>query len=155
MDKDKDLINKINKLFSLTFTDEVDKTVLRNKVVEENKNINKLNRLVHPLVKKEIIAFINASKTSLIFVEVPLLFEAKFENLFDYIIASDVSKEVQNKRLLERNPLSKNQLEKIYNNNYFNEYKKMVDIIIINDKTINHLYKELDKVINILKSRLN
>lgn len=153
--KNKTVINKINEMFSLTFVNEVDKNILRDVLLTNKAYINKLNRYIHPLVKKEILKFISSSKSQLIFVEVPLLFEAKFEDIFDYIIAIDVSKEIQSQRLIKRNPLSKEQLEKIYNNDNFNKYKKLADIIIVNDKTIHQLHSDLNKILNKLKARLN
>ena len=93
--------------------------------------------------------------STLVFAEVPLLYEAKFESIFDYIIALDVSKDVQIERLNKRNPTTKEQLEKIYDNKTFDEYKKLADIIIYNDNGISQLYTELETIINKLLSRLS
>lgn len=153
--KNKNVIAKINKAFNLTFSDVVDKTVLRKYLLDNPKDINKLNKIVHPLVKEEIIRQIAQHKKGIIVFEVPLLFEANLENLFDYIIAVDVNKKEQEKRLALRNPLSHLDLKIINSNNKFEIYKKMVDIIIINDKNIDHLKDIVNKIINKLRSRLN
>ena len=153
--KNKNVIAKINKAFNLTFSDVVDKTVLRKYLLYNSKDINKLNKIVHPLVKEEIIRQIAQHKKGIIVFEVPLLFEANLENLFDYIIAVDVNKKEQEKRLALRNPLSHLDLKIINSNNKFEIYKKMVDIIIDNDKDIDHLKDIVNKIINKLRSRLN
>ncbi|MBR2507407.1 MAG: DNA-formamidopyrimidine glycosylase [Bacilli bacterium] len=153
--KNKNVIAKINKAFNLTFSDVVDKTVLRKYLLDNPKDINKLNKIVHPLVKEEIIRQIAQHKKGIIVFEVPLLFEANFEYLFDYIIAVDVNKKEQEKRLALRNPLSHLDLKIINSNNKFEIYKKMVDIIIENDKDIDHLKDIVNKIINKLRSRLN
>lgn len=153
--KNKNVIAKINKAFNLTFSDVVDKTVLRKYLLDNPKDINKLNKIVHPLVKEEIIRQIAQHKKGIIVFEVPLLFEANLENLFDYIIAVDVNKKEQEKRLALRNPLSHLDLKIINSNNKFEIYKKMVDIIIFNDKDIDHLKDIVNKIINKLRSRLN
>lgn len=153
--KNKNVIAKINKAFNLTFSDVVDKTVLRKYLLDNPKDINKLNKIVHPLVKEGIIRQIAQHKKGIIVFEVPLLFEANLENLFDYIIAVDVNKKEQEKRLALRNPLSHLDLKIINSNNKFEIYKKMVDIIIFNDKDIDHLKDIVNKIINKLRSRLN
>ena len=153
--KNKNVIAKINKAFNLTFSGVVDKTVLRKYLLDNPKDINKLNKIVHPLVKEGIIRQIAQHKKGIIVFEVPLLFEANLENLFDYIIAVDVNKKEQEKRLALRNPLSHLDLKIINNNNKFEIYKKMVDIIIFNDKDIDHLKDIVNKIINKLRSRLN
>lgn len=153
--KNKNVIAKINKAFNLTFSDVVDKTVLRKYLLDNPKDINKLNKIVHPLVKEEIIKQIVQHKKGIIVFEVPLLFEANLENLFDYIIAVDVNKKEQEKRLALRNPLSHLDLKIINSNNKFEIYKKMVDIIINNDKDIDHLKDIVNKIINKLRTRLN
>lgn len=153
--KNKNVIAKINKAFNLTFLDVVDKTVLRKYLLDNPKDINKLNKIVHPLVEEEIIRQIAQHKKGIIVFEVPLLFEANLENLFDYIIAVDVNKKEQEKRLALRNPLSHLDLKIINSNNKFEIYKKMVDIIINNDKDIDHLKDIVNKIINKLRSRLN
>lgn len=153
--KKKCIVDLVNKEFNLTFENEIDKSILRQYLISNPSKISKLNKIIHPLVKREIISFIKANKSELIVAEVPLLFEAKFEQIFDYIIALDISKTNQEKRLKERNPNSYIDLENINKNNKFEEYKKMVDIIIKNDKDINHLENQINKIINKLKDRLN
>ena len=76
------------------------------------------------------------------------------ESLFDYIIAVNVNKETQKERLRKRNPNSHIDLAIINRNNKFEEYKKMVDVIINNDNYINHLNKTVLNIINKLKTRL-
>ena len=153
--EEKEVIESINKTFSLTFKNKIDRKVLRDKLLEDPKNVNKINKLIHPLVKEEILSFMSKADSPLVFAEVPLLYEAKFESIFDFIIALDVSKDVQIGRLNKRNPTTKEQLEKIYDNKSFDEYKKLADIIIINDIGIHQLYTELETIINKLLSRLS
>jgi len=63
-------------------------------------NLIKLNRLVHPLVKEKVECFIDSKKRDsfggVVVVEMPLLFEAQMENIFDVTIV--VTTEIQNQR---------------------------------------------------------
>ena len=148
------VVAKINKAFNLTFVNEINKNDLRKYLLENPNNLPKLNKIVHPLVKEEIINFIKKHEKGIIAIEVPLLYESKMEPLFDYIIAVNVNKEIQEERLKKRNPNSHIDLAIINHNNKFEEYKKMVDVIISNDKDIHHLNKTVLNIINKLKTRL-
>lgn len=149
-----EVVTKVANTFGLTFKNKVDKNELRKYLSIHKDEIKKLNKLIHPLVKKEIEVFIKKEKSGLIAIEVPLLFESKFESMFDYIIAVDVSLDIQMKRLKERNPSSSEELKQIYSNEKFVEYKKMADVVMKNDKDINHLRKGVNSIIDKLKARL-
>ena len=53
--------------------------------------------------------FKNNSEEDFIFISVPQLFEAGFENLFDIILYIKTDKNIRLQRLMERNNLSKNE----------------------------------------------
>lgn len=64
----------------------VEKKALSNKVFNDKKELEKLNSITHPLIMERALKQANRSKTTLSFVEVPLLFEGKFQNLFHHVI---------------------------------------------------------------------
>ena len=119
------------------------------------KNRKKLEKIVHPWVKKEIIKTIKSVKARLIVVEVPLLYESKIDNLFDVIIAVDVSKEKQLKLLTNRNPETAKSLLEINANHQFDNNKEKADYLIENDADLNKLKKKTQKIINELQCRLD
>lgn len=75
---------------------------------DETKRL-RLNQISHPLVRLEIIRILQAKKatSSLFVVSVPLLYEAKYEDLFDQVIVVYATQADQIKRLMSRNQLSK------------------------------------------------
>ena len=78
--QDERVISKINKMFKLSFTNEVDKNDLRDYILTHMKDKRRLENLIHPLVKKEVTKFMNNSTAPIRVVEVPLLFKAHYED---------------------------------------------------------------------------
>ena len=143
----------INKTFDLKMDHEVNIDLLRNYLINNPKKVKTLNALIHPLVKKEIISFFDSHKKGLVAVEVPLLFESKFDRLFDVIIALDIDKDKQNELLSKRK--NSIDLSKIYaNNNCFDENKNKATYLVNNDKDKESLTKKINQIIKIQQSRL-
>ena len=153
--KKKEVIDQINNTFNLAFKDEVDKHYLREIVRKDVKNRKKLERIVHPWVKKEIVKTIKTIKARMIVIEVPLLYESKMDNLFDVVIAVDVSKEKQLKLLTNRNPETAKSLLEINANHQFDANKEKADYLIENDADLNKLKNKTQKIINELQCRLD
>ena len=90
----------------------------------------------------EIRRFIRKSKNNynIVFLDVALLFEMKWDKFCDYIILADVDKEIQKSRVIKRDNISENDFEKIDNIQLSqSEKKKMVDFIINTDVNKNKL----------------
>ena len=154
--KEKNVTRAIAKTFNLPFANEVDKKVLREYLVSHPNDIPRINKLIHPLVKERIEAFIKAHKDNDIVVcEIPLLFESKSENMFDYIIAVDSSKEVQLDRLSNRNKASAKELKVIAQNNRFNQNKNKADIIVDNNSDLDSLNNQVREIISKLQEYLD
>ncbi len=151
----KEIIDKINKLFNLSFDNKIDKALLRQYLIDHPKDIRKLNNLIHPLVKKEIEQYINKQKMDFVFAEVPLLFEAKMENDFDIWLAVDINQDQQIERLNKRNKKSAQDIKTINSYSKFDIYKKKADFVINNNTDLKSLYKQIDNLINKWQDRLN
>lgn len=112
-----------------------------------------LEEIIHPQVKQEIFNLFEKNVCEkLVFVSVPLLFEAEFDNLFDKIIIVTTKKETRLERLMKRNNLSKEEaLLRI--NSQMNEKDKISksDFVIVNDSTIEELKNQVDKFLTVLK----
>ncbi|NLB49386.1 MAG: bifunctional DNA-formamidopyrimidine glycosylase/DNA-(apurinic or apyrimidinic site) lyase [Erysipelotrichia bacterium] len=151
--KKENVVRLINEKFGTDFKNEVDKNALRQILIADSKKIKELEKIVHPLVKKEIITWVKNSKPSLKVVEVPLLYEAKMSNMFDYVIG--VISDKTNERLALRDPHSAKDIQQINALNQFSQYKKNLDFLIENNSSLDDLNRKSEKIINILKSYLN
>ena len=154
--KSGDVANKIEQLLKIKFPGEgVDKDVLREHILLNPKDKKKLEKLVHSLVLKEIKNFLSNSRSPIRAVEVPLLFEAKMDSLFDTIIVTDIDEKKQLQLLTERDPKNATYLLEINKTNKIDENKNKASYLISNTGDKTEFIKNCNKVINKLKDRLN
>lgn len=148
----KELTNKIEKAFNLSFnSDHVNKDQLRNYLLTHPKDKRKLERMVHPLVEKEIINFLSTSKSDIKVVEVPLLFEANLDRYFDVIIVIDIDLDKQNKLISSRDKEKALYLKEINKTNKIDENILKASYVIKNDGTKAAFINKINEVITELE----
>lgn len=153
--EDENITAKIEKLLKISFNQKtVNKDILRNHLLINKSDKKKLERFVHPLVEKEIIKFLNSSKSKIKVVEVPLLFESGLDRYFDAIIAPKASEEKQAEILNERNPKTGLFLKEINSTSKFDEYINKVEFVITNNATKEEYIKKINQVIKEIEKRL-
>ena len=77
--------------------------------------LKKLEKIIHPLVEKRRKEFIKKEcDRDLLFFDVPLLFEKKLSQQFDFIIYLYVNKKIQLERVLKRSGMTKKKFNEIY-----------------------------------------
>ncbi len=146
--KNKDIAKKISLAFNLSFPkEEVDKDILRNYLIVNPKDKKKLEKIIHPLVKKEIEKFLKKSKAAVNAVEVPLLFESKFDSMFHDIIVTDISLEKQNELISQRDHSKALYLKEINKTNKIDENKSKATYIIKNDGSKTAMIDKINKII--------
>jgi len=94
--------------FDILENGEISRTKL-GKIIFLNEEYRKtLESILHPLIREEINRYFKANEKSeeIVFVSVPLLFEAKFETLFDKTVLIYADDEIRIKRLIARNDLN-------------------------------------------------
>lgn len=124
-------------------------------IFNDEKKREKLNSITHPIIKDRIELEISKSD-GLIFLDVPLLFEAHFDTLCDYTILVYIDKLEQIKRLMLRDNITYDYaVSKIDSQMSLDDKKELADYIIYNDSTLNDLYKSVDKVIEGIKNGKN
>ena len=129
---------------------------LREHLKVKTNDLDRLEKTVHPLVKKEIEKAFKESKSPLLICEVPLLFKAKMQNMFDVIIGIDINEDIQMARLSNRDKQKSAFLKHINDdNNYFDEHHDELDFVINNNDNESKLIKEVESIINKVASRLN
>ena len=151
--KRKDVVKKINDMFELPDSNVVNRDLLREHLSSNKNLVKKINKVIHPLVKEEIIKFMKSHPAGLLAVEVPLLFESKMDNLFDVIIGVESSKELAFLSL--RDNKNKKQLSDINAYHQYEKNKKKADFIIKNDTSLDSLRNKTNQIINKLKCRLD
>lgn len=150
--KRKDIAETISQMFHLDFADSVDKNALRQHLSAHPLDKKKLERFIHPLVKKEVVSFIKLHPLSA--VEVPLLFEAKMEGLFDVLVGVESDDKLRYERVKKRNAESGSFLT--FLNKIDNAYlanKRKADFVIVNNASYEVLKEKVNQIINKLEDR--
>jgi len=149
--KEPEVVKKIGEAFGKTITVSgyVDKELLSIIVFNDPEKLKKLNSLMHPIIIDKIKEIDHEGK--IVFVEVPLLFEAHMEKMFDKIILVKCTYETCMKRA-ERRGISESQFKKRYASQMPDEKKvDKVDYIIDSEHTVNIVAKETEKILEELK----
>jgi len=124
------------------------------KLVFENIDLKeKLESLIHPLIKKEIeTAFETYKNEKYVFISVPLLFEVGWQDMFDKIIFIKTEDDIRLKRLIERNNYKEEYAKKrILSQMSQSEKENKADYVIENNSSL----KEFEeKIANFIKENL-
>ena len=126
---------------------EISREKLGNIVFNDMEKLQKLNNIIHPEVIKEINTLFEHYKDEhYLFVSVPLLFEAKMENMFDRIIFVYANDTIRLERLMKRNNLSKTDALKRINSQQ-SQTDKMTksDFIVKNEGSLEDLELQVNK----------
>ncbi len=106
--------------------------------------------IMHPQIKEIILKFFEDNKSEdIVFVGIPLLFEAKMQNIFDKIIFIYTDDGIRLKRLLNRNNYTLEHAKARMNSQMPQDEKvKLCDYVVYNNGTLNELEEQIEKILN-------
>ena len=112
----------------------INRKLLRNIIFKHSESKEWIEKLLHPLIKEKMIEECSQYKNNqTIVLVIPLLFEAKFEDICTEIWLVKCPKEIQKKRLIKRDKISeKEACDSINLQLSFEEKRKFSDIILDN-----------------------
>ena len=111
-----------------------------------------LNQISHPIILEEMKRQISSYKDGLIFIEVPLLYEAKLEGLCDKVICVFLSKKLQVERLIEREGIDEDYaLAKIHSQMDLYMKKSLADYVIDSKGSFDETKAQVINIINEIK----
>lgn len=110
-----------------------------------------LNDIMHPAIRQEMLrqrdAYIEAGNKHVV-MDIPLLFESKLQHYVERIIVVSVSEEVQLRRLMERNNLSKEDaLARMHSQLPMSVKEKGADAVIYNNENLGQTEEQLKKIL--------
>ncbi len=130
---------------------ELNRKALGNIVFNDEKSRKKLNSIVHPAIRQEMLKQKEAlmkQKPKAIVMDIPLIYESGLENYVDKILVVYVTEETQLKRLMERDESTKEEaLSRMNSQISIEEKAKRADAIINNNGTVNESYAQLLNVL--------
>lgn len=135
-----------------------DGTISREKlgkvVFADKTQLKKLESIIHPLVKAEILAFFEQNKQhDFAFVGIPQLFESNMQELFDRIILIYCDDKIRLERLIQRNNYSVEYAKTRLNAQIPQDKKKeLCDYIVNNSGTLDDLNLNVHNLLKVLAS---
>jgi len=132
----------------------IEKKLVAKQVFSDPKKLQALEKILHPLVLEKIIEKANeaaAKKAPLFVAEIPLLYEAGFENYFDYVVVVSCKREKALNRFSQKNPQEeyrKREMRFTSSPSYFQD----ADTLVENNGTLQELEKKAKKLFNNLKN---
>ena len=133
---------------------EIDRQRLGQRVLASPGDLQKLESLIHPLVRKrreQFIARWQKQGTPFVVLDIPLLFETGQEKELDYVIVVSADEEVQRRRAIARPGMTEQKLAGILARQMPNvEKRRRADFVIENSGSLEHLRSQVDA----LSSRL-
>jgi len=134
----------------------LNRSALAEIVFSDDESRKALEGFTHPRIFEESDALVKAIKRkdpcSVVIIDFPLLFELSLNEKFDKVILAYVPRAVQIKRIIERDGLAKEEVEKRLNVQISIEEKRSLsDYIINSEEGLNDTRNQVRKVIHELK----
>lgn len=126
------------------------KNEIKKKLIKKELSIQKLERIIHPLIRKKMREFVIKNKNKrILFFEIPLLVESKLMKLFDIIIFIKSRQKIRLKRFMSKGGDKK--IFRILNKKQLSDKKKIKysDHIVVNDNNLNILKKRLSDIVRL------
>ena len=120
------------------------KRKIKNIILSKKGAIKKLEQIIHPMVRKEMLVFLKKNKNKkFLFLEIPLLIESKLTRYFDVIIFIKSKRNLRLKRFRLKKGNIK--LFSLLDSHQLKDTKKMkfCDHIVVNNKSLTILKKNL------------
>ncbi|WP_137597364.1 dephospho-CoA kinase [Paucilactobacillus kaifaensis] len=116
-------------------------------VFSKHDQLKKLNKIMQPLIAREIEKqFAGYKQTGhlLVVLDAPLLFEQHYENMVDLVMVVVTTPSIQLQRLMERDQLSQTSAEKRIDAQWpLTEKQKRADVVIDNSHSIKETEKQV------------
>ncbi len=127
--------------------DSLDRQAVADIVFRDQAELKAIDALVHPLIKKQMLAEVRLAQNNgakIVFLDVPLLFEAGFDTMTDENWLIYVPFSMQKERLMARNGYSESEaLRRINSQMSLEEKKRLADVVIYNDGDIDMLRQQI------------
>lgn len=136
----------------LLTNEEIDRVKLGSIIFHNADKRKLLNSIVHPEVRKRMNNQVEAAREceeQVIVLDIPLLFESKLTHMVEKTILVYVDRDIQLKRLMERNELSLKDAEaRIKSQMPLSEKVSLADAVINNNGAITDTLKQVIEVLN-------
>lgn len=148
----KPALDEIEKAFGseiLLKSGELNRRLLKQKILADPKVLGQLEQILHPVIRREILDQIShhqrSSDQAYVVVDIPLLVEKKYQNMFDRIVVVDCLPEQQYERVINRDGMSEQEIHKIIEIQSTRKNRlKYASDILDNSGTIDYLQAQVE-----------
>ena len=154
--KDGDAVKPIAEYFPKAIIEgSVNRTELKKYLSADFDKITLLEKIVHPLVSADREKFIEKTKYKINVFDIPLLFESGSNKIMDKVACVYVSNSIQMERILSRKSMTKEQIEKINQQQMPIEEKCKLSDFVIETYTKKDTEKQVVGIIKEIESYLD
>ena len=123
----------------------IDKAELSNAILSNKRNLKKIIKIVHPIVRKKMDIFLKKNESKkMVILDIPLLIENKLNKKSHILIFVNTKRLLINSRLKKRKNFNKKILQNLRKNQVStNKKKKLADYIIDNNFSPNIIKKKI------------
>lgn len=148
-------VEHISKAFPRAVVDgAVDRGVLRDLISADAGVLKQLEAIVHPLVREDRAAFAGTTDADVLVYDVPLLFETGAEVEMNAVVCVSVSPELQEKRVLARNTMTRDQFLAIREKQMPNDEKCARSDFVITTETLEDARAQVHAVLEQIRGKM-
>ncbi|WP_264521483.1 dephospho-CoA kinase [Flavobacterium sp. N1994] len=154
--EDKKVVQKIAEIFGNDIIENasVSREKLSKIVFNNSDKLQKLNAIIHPLVKEHFDSWLKKHKDfPLVFKEAAILFESGSYQYCDFVITVTAPLETRISRVVERDKVSKDSVLKRIQNQWTDEQRIAKSDFVIDNISVKETYKQIDQILKILKNQ--
>jgi dephospho-CoA kinase len=148
------IYNAIKEAFGSSYfldNGELDRKKLGELIFHNEKEKLKLNSISHPIIKEEVLKEINKAD-GIVFVDVPLLYESKFDSLCDKVICVYLNRKTQIERLMERDHIDYSYAKtKIASQMDLDQKRDLADYVIDSKGSFQETERQVLKILEMIK----
>ncbi len=141
------VLDKIRAVFGdtvITTEGDLNRAALRERVFARPELRKRLEGILHPLVRREMLRRASALKTPYCVFSIPLLIESNMTDLVDRVLVVDTDSSIRIRRVEERSGLDEITIRRIMSAQVSDEVRRSrADDIIENDDDLDHVEKQV------------
>ena len=135
--------------------DTVSRPSLRALIAEDPTLLERIEKIVHPLVGQDRQAFIDTAQADIMVFDIPLLFETGGNARMDAVVCVSIPPDLQQERVMARGTMTLEQFEQIKAKQMPNDDKvALSDYVVITD-TMDHARAQVQAIVNTIKAGLS
>ena len=132
----------------------VNKDALKREIHKDPAALEKLEMIVHPLVRQDRDAFVANASEPILVLDIPLLFEGGGQKEFDLVVVVSSPANIQRERVLARPGMTEDQFSLILSKQMPDDQKRALADVVIETTTIEGAETAVDDLLKMVENRL-